>query len=725
MSCFLRLACCLVALTAIACGGRTDLRDQVDAEGIDGPVPGDEVCNGLDDDLDGNVDEDFRDELGRYLNIDHCGGCGMPCGIDDPQEVRVDCILIEEAPVCAALECTPGFAPSRSGECVPLFDQLCMTCLDDGDCGGAAIAHCDEVASERRCTVECTFGCPDGYSCQGDRCIPLSGSCSCGPGDFFDLACTLYDPMDQRCPGAAVCTDGLLSECEAPPEVCDEEDNDCDGDIDEGFRDRRGAYSLDIRNCGQCGVDCTVDMLPEGDLVCGGDPFAPSCVLECPDTLDGIQVGDRIDADLDIATGCECTLTSFTDEPGPVFAVGEDLDVNCDGADGVVVNSVYVAPDGDDAFPGSPTRPVKTLARGLEIARESLGTDEPRDHIFVASGSYAETLELTDGLLVHGGYRRDFLALDPAGFRVDVRAPASTTAPGGAAFVARNVGTRRTRLRWMTFIGRDSTPESAAAFGGVVLTPGGALELLDLQVLSGQAASGLGGTSGERGQESTRPAAEGELPRGAIENASNLCIRDATNTVAGGTGGVNQCDGVNVGGGRGGSPSCPTFANEQPAGVRGQGAAPGGGGRGGQDSRGPISGFNCPGGGVCCGLADFSVPTEFVGPQSGVGGGDGNAGRGGSGCSDPFGRFDGTTWTPIEPTRGSAGTAGSGGGGGGAGGGAEMDFVNFECGFADGLGGGGGGGGSGGGGGGGGTPGGSGGPAVAVGRGLGDVSAAV
>jgi hypothetical protein len=215
------------------------------------------------------------------------------------------------------------------------------------------------------------------------------------------------DPEGNRCPGSARCEDGVLSECVAPAESCNDTDDDCDGEVDEEFRDRRGAYSVDIHNCGECGVDCTLDTIPEGDLVCGGDPFAPTCVLDCPDARDGIDPGDRVDADRDIATGCECTVTALVDDAGPVLAEGEALDVNCDGADGIVVESFYVAPDGDDTGPGSPTRPLQTISEGLRRAAESIASGmDVRSHVFVASGTYAESLDLPDGLRLHGTRRR-------------------------------------------------------------------------------------------------------------------------------------------------------------------------------------------------------------------------------------------------------------------------------------------------------------------------------
>ena len=708
----------LSLLLLAACGARTDLAREVDADVLDRPQPGLEVCSGLDEDLDGRVDEDFRDDAGRYVSDLHCGACGQPCRVSREHEVSVACQILEESAVCAATRCDPGYAPSITGRCAPLYDWLCAECLEDADCGSLEGQRCELVGGENRCVAPCgsgiDLGCPSGYICQEDACRPTGGSCACQPGDSFDLACALLDPMGNRCPGAAVCSDGLLSLCEAPAEDCDEVDDDCDGLIDEGFRDARGAYILDARHCGECGVDCTAEELPEGDLTCGGDPFAPSCVLLCPDVLDGIMPGDRIDADRDIATGCECTVGSLSDAPGPVLAMGEMLDVNCDGADGIVVESLYVAPDGDDAAPGSPTRPLRSVQVAIDRAVESMSTDAPRPHIFIASGNYTETLQLRDGVRLYGGYRRDFLALDPGGFRVEVRAPADATSPGGAALVAEGVGRAETRVQWLTLRGRDAVLPSAAAFGAVLIDPGQNLMMVDTTIASGAAGAGTTGINGTAGQSPMDEAQPGAPPRGAMENGAHLCVEGPANVVRGGAGQVNRCDGGDVSGGNGGSPICPVFASVQPGGRRGSGTGAGSGGMGGQDSTGPITGFGCTGASVCCGLADFTVPTDFQGPQSGTRGSDGSSGRAGRGCEDPLGAFAGNEWRPANASAGTEGSAGSGGGGGGGGGGSEMLWMAGSCEFVDGLGGGGGGGGAGGCGGAAGRPGSSGGPAVAL-----------
>ncbi|MCB9656281.1 MAG: hypothetical protein R3B40_08870 [Polyangiales bacterium] len=718
----------LLAFSVLGCGARTLLDESVDSS-VSERMTGDELCDGLDQDLDGAVDEDFRDALGRYVHPRHCGACGVECVVPDTATLEMDCLLVDENPVCGATLCVPGFWPSRSGRCVPAYDHLCLPCTQDTDCGLGALASCADVGGERRCAVACEVGCPSGYACQADGvCAPAGGSCSCEPSDSFELACVvdttdedapggpagipLPDPLPEpdmpACPGRATCLAGVLSECVAPVESCNERDDDCDGEVDEDFRNAVGGYS-DLHHCGQCGVDCALSPVPEGDLVCGGDPFAPACVLSCPDTLDGVQPGDRVDGDRDIATGCECTVTSLDDAPGPVGAVGQDLDVNCDGADGEVTLSVYVAPDGDDAGPGSPTRPMATVTAAIERAMEA-----GRPDVFIASGTYVEALTLPSGVRLHGGYRRDFLALDPAGFTTVLRAPLDSPLPGGAALMSTDCTPGDTVIEWLSVRGRDAVEPSSASVAIWLgcLSGGRTLRLDTIDVRPGVPGAGRDGTAGMPGASPATLPLEGAPPRGALESGRQ-CTSGPANTVAGGAGGQHVCAGQSTAGGAGASAGCPFFANFQPQGDRGQGRAPGRGGDGGQDSRGPVTGSSCPRP-VCCGLADFQVPSMFTGPRPGDAGADGTAGSRGAGCADALGRFAGTTWTPGTSTSGSAGTAASGGGGGGAGGGAEMDFIPNACEFADGLGGGGGGGGAGGCGGGAGSAGTSGGPAIAV-----------
>ncbi|MEO0323728.1 MAG: hypothetical protein AAF447_12280, partial [Myxococcota bacterium] len=617
----LAFAAGLVLGAGMLVGGcaKTGLDPGVDADVLDRRVPEEERCNGLDDDLDGSVDEVFRDADGRYVDPFHCGGCGLPCVANDPA-LAVTCALVDEAPVCVATRCAAGFALSRTGRCVPAFERHCLPCTDDASCGAGDGAPSADVGGERRCVAGCGPGCPAGYVCTGDACVPAGGSCSCEPGEAFDVACAGESPAGELCPGRARCDDGTLSACVLPEEACNGADDDCDGSVDETFRDGRGAYAVDPRHCGRCGVDCTAEALPEGDLVCGGDPFAPSCVLRCPDAEDGLDPGDRVDADGDIATGCECTLISLSDAPGPRGAEGEDLDTNCDGAEGVVVESFYVRTGGDDRGPGSPTRPLRSLQRAVDLAEASLTTDAPRPDVYVASGVYTESLRLPSGVRVHGGYRQDFRALDPEGFAVELRAPADTDAAGGAALVVAEDEGRASLLEGLSLRGRDARGPSEATFGAVLEGPAPGLTLRDVRIRAGVPGAGQSGASGDAGAGPTREATPGELPRASDENAANLCVDGPSNRAEGGAGGVNLCAGLDVSGGAGGASSCPNGGETQPTTPGSFGEGPGGGGgSGGEDILGPIrfNGRSCTEPVACCGLADFSVSEPFFQAEPG------------------------------------------------------------------------------------------------------------
>jgi len=702
------------------CGSRTDAFRKFDGGTTEPPSV--ELCNGLDDDGVNGVDDPFRDDKGRYVADDHCGACNQVCGPRSQSELEARCRVVDEVPRCVAQLCTVGSAPARDGRCDRVGERLCLPCANDRDCGSIVGARCALIAGESRCSVACSVGCPTGYQCDASSsvCVPVGRSCSCGANQTFDLACAKADgmrpPGEPVCVGRARCVNGVASECETNLEVCDHDDNDCDGQVDEGFVDTRKQYSVDSANCGECGVSCLEETGLDVVLACGGDPFAPRCTVACPDARDGTQMGDMLDGDLDIASGCECKVTATRDEPGPFEGRAEALDVNCDGADGQVLSSLYVAPDGDDGAAGSPTRPLRTLAAAMQRARASLTSGEVRADVFVAAGTYAETLELVDGVSVHGGYRRDFRGLDPAAFVSEVRAPAATTAAGGAALVGVGVGTRPTLVEGLVLRGRDATMARAGTLGAYLERPGAALILRRLTIRAGIPGEGTSGGDGPAGSAPTATPNVGEAPRAAREQgAQRQCASSPQNRVRGGSGGRNACGGVNVQGGAGGEAGCPQAERFQGAGLAGsaQSGTGGAGGTGGQDSEGPVTGAGCNRD-VCCGLADFTVPTNFSGPSAGQNGRVGASGGAGNGCRDGLGSFRAGAWSGANGSAGLAGEPGAGGGGGGAGGGAEINFMAGVCEFADGLGGGGGGGGAGGCGGGGGGEGTSGAPSVAL-----------
>ncbi|MET0388021.1 MAG: hypothetical protein ABW321_18760 [Polyangiales bacterium] len=748
------LAWCLVIWAAVSLGvacGRTSI---VPA-GEGGLGAGElERCNQRDDDYDGRVDEAFRDTRGRYVDDAHCGACGNACSEPIAHAAVQGCTLLDEAPACAALRCEPGYGVAQSGRCVALGDRACMTCRTDRDCGPLASGVCLTLPTGQYCSIRCDDGCPDGYVCGaiagGDEyCLPAHGDCACDPGRSFARACVVTGP-EATCLGHERCDAGELTACTADREQCDGTDDDCDGRIDEDFVDEHGAYSRDDAHCGGCGIDCgALGELDARELRCGGDPYAPRCVLACPDAADGVQVGDRLDADGQAESGCECIVQSDRDAPDQRLSA-EGIDENCDGADGDVRESFYVAPGGDDSGPGSPTRPFASITRGVEAATATLRSTESavamsasassggsalpmngsapsgwrassggsalpmngsarasvrvgadaaqvpmvaRPHVLVAAGTYIEHVRLPVGVQLHGGYRRDFTLRDPTLFEVAIIAPGGS--PGGVGLDVDAAGDLDTVVEGLRVQGASAEQPGQPAIALRVVGAGSRLALRELVLHAGRAGAGQPGAHGSAAG-SAADGGEGEPPHSAREDAAHSCIEEPDNQTRGGAGGVGRCSTREVSGGDGGSASCPRFATLASAGRPGLGAGAGAPGQGGSAVSAPVTDPSvCAG--ICCGLADFNAPPLPVRASAGERGAPGVDGVPGLACSDPLGRFDDDGWRAGTAQAGTAGTPGSGGGGGGAGGGVELAWqAEAFCAFADGIAGAGGGGGAGG-----------------------------
>ena len=164
-------------------GGTETCADALYGACVGQVLPAVEVCNGIDDDCDGIVDNDPIDAgLGCDTGYDGICASGVSQCVDDPVEPLK----------CVALH-LPGDLPE--------------TCngLDD-DC--------------------------DGPTDEGADSAPLSRACYYGPAGTLNLS----DP-DRRClAGTETCADALYGECvgQVLPtvEVCNDVDDDCDGAVD-------------------------------------------------------------------------------------------------------------------------------------------------------------------------------------------------------------------------------------------------------------------------------------------------------------------------------------------------------------------------------------------------------------------------------------------------------------------------------------------------------------
>ncbi|MCA9561274.1 MAG: putative metal-binding motif-containing protein, partial [Myxococcales bacterium] len=422
---------------------------------------GEEICDTVDNDCDGAADENFDLRFG----LDHCGACNRECaftrGIANCNEG-----------VCELTECEPGWwnadgdlgngceyacVLSRDGvEACDLVDNDCDTLVDEGFDLAADPTNCGA------CGRVCLFA----------NAVPLcqAGECAlgeCAPG-FWNVDGGDQNGCEYRCDGAA-----------DAPELCNQADDDCDGQIDEDFD-----LFVSTDHCGRCNNACVLpNAVPRCDVgacavaECQGgfhdiDGRADNgCEYACQPTNGGVEVCDNVDNDCngqiddqvntnDDPSNCggcgrscqyqngvpaceagQCRMVDcapgFVDLDGSdangceyacVVVAGPDVpdadgrDSNCDGIDGDLERAIFVRRDGDDRLGGvTPDAAVATFARALAIAR---GRPE-RDQILIATGVYRSDSTLAPEVLpggvgLYGGYVPSFAQRtgDPATLQV-------------------------------------------------------------------------------------------------------------------------------------------------------------------------------------------------------------------------------------------------------------------------------------------------------------------
>ena len=577
----------------------------------------DEVCDRLDNDCDGSVDEAYP-MLGAV--------CQAGVGACLRQGVQV-CAASEEETVCTAVAGAPGddvcngVDDDCDGSVDEAFPERNRPCaVGEGVCRRAGVMVCGDDGMSLRCDAEAGEGGAEVCNgidddCDGvaDETWPLLGrSCDVGRGlcrRSGVYVCDVDDPSAVACDAERVAG--------AAADRCDYQDDDCDGSVDEGFVDAAGRY-VTLANCGACGTDCAAlwDPSPEAFGVvplCVAAGGGAQCGFEC---LEG-----RRDADGVGANGCE-------------LVVDED--------------AVYVATranggaDGDEC--GGLDAPCASIGAGLARA-EASGAARVR----VGEGVYRERVVLRAGIDLLGGHQRRTWIRDPAlnVTIIDGRTPAGerhrwTVRAEGIAVP--------TRFEGFTVNG-ESPLVGGNAYGVYVLDSTAALVIADNRIFSGNGGRGEDGASGVSGAAG-RPGGDGSNSRSTGDD--NPCFVDEEVVgggdptqgfpgTAGGAGGAQVCGGVAVDGGSGGYTTCPLVDGQQAMGASGVGPTGGEGGDGGWDYVSRLA--------RQCDASDVGSPDPEPGDDGGAGG-DGVGGGGGAGAG-----LDGGHWV------GAAGAAGEGGAG--------------------------------------------------------------
>ncbi len=312
-------------------------------------------------------------------------------------------------------------------------------------------------------------------------------------------------------------------------------------------------------------------------------------------------------------------------------------DINGDGIDGTRTNAIFVDGTlGNDNNTGTPIQPVKTIAKGIQLAA-SAGKD-----VYVSKGTYNinTAIQLSSGVSIYGQFSGSPLWSRSASDSTVIQGPATV-------ILAENI-TSPTYVEGFIIRAASTTAAGESSYAIRVNDCSGNVVIRFNKLVPGSGANGTSGGAGIAGGNATNGA----------PGTNGSC--DGATPGQGGSGGTSTCGRTGGAGGRGGNEG----ANSGISGSSGTGGTPGGNGGSGGD----------PGG-------------------NGANGGTGaNGANGVNGtAAATVGSVSATgTYVPADGSDGTDGTNANGGGGGGGGGGQGCTLCNDGSGNGGGGGGGGG-----------------------------------
>jgi hypothetical protein len=297
------------------------------------PAADDATCNGVDDDCDGSVDEDFE-ALQTTCGVGACAATGTRSCVSG--QVEDSCSA--SAPALGDASCD-GVDDDCDGEADEDYVPVPSTC-GVGACAATGSVLCVLGRPADTCTP--TTGAADDASCNGadDDCDGsidedfLETITSCGVG-----ACSATG--ERSCVSGQIIDDCAPSEGDLEDATCDGVDDDCDGDVDEGYVGE--PTSCGVGACAAGGVTSCV----AGLVVDGCEPGTPAALDETCDGIDANCDG-QVDENyvprsvtcgvgacaVTIETSCVLGVEQADCAPGqaaPSDATCDSVDDDCDG----------------------------------------------------------------------------------------------------------------------------------------------------------------------------------------------------------------------------------------------------------------------------------------------------------------------------------------------------------------------------------------------------------
>ncbi len=274
-----------------------------------------ETCDGQDNDCDSVIDDDPYDQATFYLDADKDGfgtdgttqdACEAPDGYTDNDE---DCDDLNAATY-------PGAPEDCDGE-----DQDCDDYIDEDVSGEEVTWYADSDQ--------------DGYG------SPYYTENACTqPAGHVDNSEDCNDLDDSSFPNAE--------------EVCDDEDNDCDGQADEGSPTGSSTWYIDYDGDGYGSTSFTLD-------ACDAPSGYVDDTSDCNDSNQDVHPGateicNEDDDDCDSAVDEDASLdleTYYADNDGDGYGDAADTTEACSQPDGHVTNDDDCDDSASDTYPGA------------------------------------------------------------------------------------------------------------------------------------------------------------------------------------------------------------------------------------------------------------------------------------------------------------------------------------------------------------------------------------